>query len=309
MLINQAIERFDGFLTHEKKSSNHTVSAYLRDLREFVRFSERQKPGIKRVQDIDTILLRGYLAYQYNKMKPSTLARKISSIREFFRFLVKRKVISKNPAAILSPPRVRRNLPRFLTADEAIALMEQSSGGSAQAKRDKAIMELLYGAGLRVSEAASLNLCDLDLKDKTVKVLGKGSKERMVPLGSKTAAALGEWLKFRKFLSPKCEAVFLNKSGGKLSVRSMQNIVRKLSLQTCTSGGISPHALRHSFATHLLDSGAGLREIQELLGHASLKTTQKYTHISIHHLWKVYDKTHPLAKREKGGVENDDEAE
>jgi integrase/recombinase XerC len=307
LIINQAIDKFRRFLAHEKKASPHTVSAYLRDLGEFFDYGRRQNAGLRRVEDVDTILLRGYLADQYRKKKPSTLARKISSIRAFFRFLVKRKMISRNPAAAVHPPRVRKNLPRFLSADEAISLMETSSGDGPWERRNRAIVELLYGAGLRVSEAASVNLDDLDLKVRTVTVMGKGDKQRMVPLGEKTVEALRAWLQARARLSPRCEALFLNRQGGRLSVRSMQTIVRSLSLKIGTRGHVSPHALRHSFATHLLDSGAGLREIQELLGHASLKTTQKYTHVSIQHLWDVYDRTHPLARED--GVETDEELE
>jgi integrase/recombinase XerC len=295
MNINQAIGKFEEFLKYEKNASPHTVAGYMRDLEDLFRYARTRKPEFGGVDDIDTILLRGYLASQYHRKKPATLARKISSIRAFFRFLAKRKMIDRNPSAVLSPPRMRRGLPRFLSVDEAILLMETSRGSGVRARRNRALLELLYGAGLRVSEASSLDVGGVDLKERIVRVFGKGSKERIVPLGGKTVDALREWMTVRSRLSPRCEALFVNREGGRLGVRSMQNIVRILSLATGTSAGISPHALRHSFATHLLDSGAGLREIQELLGHASLKTTQKYTHVSVQHLWNVYEKAHPLA--------------
>ena len=299
MQINQAIKKFEEFLKYEKKSSSHTISNYLGDLQQLLRFAREKRPGLAKVEDIDIILLRGYLASLYHGKKPSTLARKVSTIRAFFRFLVKRRMIDGNPAIVLNLPRVRRNVPKFLSADEAIALMELPAGDEKQGRRNRAVLELLYGAGLRVSEAHGLNMAGIDLRERVVRVLGKGSKERLVPLGKKTLGALKEWIEVRRLYSPQSEALFLNKKGKRLGVRSIQNIVRKFSLLLGTSGGVSPHALRHSFATHLLDSGAGLREIQELLGHASLKTTQKYTHISISHLCRVYDKTHPLARKEK----------
>jgi integrase/recombinase XerC len=308
MKINQAMDKFKAFLAHERKSSRHTVAAYTRDVEDFFRFAVERQPGLDDVDAVDTILLRGYLTHLYAKKKPSTLARKISALRAFFGFLVKRSRMMKNPAAVLNPPRVRRSLPRFLTADEAIALVEQPMGDGPRDRRNRAIVELLYGAGLRVSEAASLSLEDLDLRVRTVRVMGKGSKERLVPIGEKTAETLGAWIRCRRLLSPRTDALFVNREGQRLSARSMQTIVRKLSLRIGTRGGISPHALRHSYATHLLDSGAGLREIQELLGHASLKTTQKYTHVSIQHLWDVYDRTHPMARKESGASGKDEKA-
>jgi len=298
MLLSQAIYKFKEFLEGEKRASPNTILAYIRDLNDFYAYAcsatniNEEKITI---EDIDTGIIRGYLFSLFRIKKGSTLSRRVSAIRAFFGFLIKRNFASFNPAFAISPPRYQRGLPRYLSVDEAIFLMENSGGDGIIDKRNHALLELLYGAGLRVSEASMLNLDSLSLNERVVRVFGKGRKERIVPLGRGAVLALEKWLEVRSKLSPDSPALFINRKGGRLGVRSIQNIVKKLSLKAGAGGGISPHALRHSFATHLLDSGAGLREIQELLGHASLRTTQKYTHISISHLWNVYEKTHPLS--------------
>jgi len=291
------IERFSGFLTDERNLSPHTRTAYLRDIKEFYAFLERQ--GIasgEQVPTIDSFLLRRYLAELHKGNQRSSIARKLSSLRAFFRFLVREGLLAGNPAEGLSTPKLNRYLPKTLSVDEAAALLERGYDQSLLAVRDRAILELFYSSGLRVSELTGLDVGSVNLRDKLVRVLGKGRKERILPIGRKAHQALLAYLE-RRGTPADSEPLFLNARGGRLTPRSVQRNLKTRLVKSGVVKDISPHALRHSFATHLLDGGADLRAIQELLGHASLSTTQKYTQVSVDQLMAVYDKSHPRSKK------------
>lgn len=293
--MKKHIEQFCNSLKAEKDVSPHTMRAYTKDLEEFLSFTD------KKPQDIDNLDIRGFLAsLYYRKLKKSSIARKLATIRSFFKYLHREGIVKKNPAKLVSSPKVPKSLPRFLTVDEAFALMNSPKGDTFQASRDKAILELLYSSGLRVSELTTLDINDFDIKESLVRVKGKGKKERIIPIGSKAVEAMENYLPERILLKKKSQALFLNNRGGRLTQRSIRRIVDKYGRMIALKGHLSPHALRHTFATHLLHGGADLRAIQELLGHSSLSTTQKYTHVDIVHLIEVYDKAHPLAKEAKG---------
>lgn len=292
--MKKNIEQFFSFLKAEKNVSIHTVMAYSKDLEEFLLFTD------KKAGDIDNLDIRSFLASLYHKkLKKSSISRKLATIRSFFNYLQKEGIVKKNPARLVASPKVQRTLPRFLTVDEAFALMDAPKGDIFQTARDKAILELLYSSGMRVSELTALDINDFDIKESLVRVKGKGKKERILPIGSKSIEAIKNYLPERILLKKKSQALFLNNRGGRLTQRSIRRIVDKYGRMIAIKGNISPHALRHTFATHLLHGGADLRSIQELLGHSSLSTTQKYTHVDIAHLIEVYDKAHPMVKRNK----------
>lgn len=304
--MHKHLVEFVRSLIHERRVSDHTVRAYKRDIEEFISFIKEKRGRRARVSDLDTPLVRGYLASLFGRNSAPTIGRKLSSLRSFGTFLVRRGVREDNPAKLVAMPKRAESLPRFLTEEEAGALMEAPDPTRLLGVRDRAILELLYGAGLRVSEACRLDLEDLHLMttEGTVRVRGgKGDKDRIVPLGRAAITALGCYLKQRSQLRhPKTgiqdqQALFLNHRGGRLTTRSVARMVDRDSVRAGTRARVSPHALRHSCATHMLNSGADLRSIQEILGHASLQTTQRYTHVSIEHLTKVYDQTHPRARK------------
>jgi integrase/recombinase XerC len=301
------------FVTHleaEKNASPNTVSAYSRDLDALLAFMERR--GSKR-PNLDIYVLRGWLGELARTCKPTSIARKIASVRAFGRWMKQKGHSDTNPAAELASPKVRRELPTFLSAEDAALVIEspdEENTGAAReeevvALRDRAFLELLYSSGLRVSEACGLDLQNLSLGEKTVRVMGKGRKERIVPFGTKTEEALRAYLAERarlahaktRFLDPK--AVFVSTRGRRFGPRAAQLVVRRYGLVGAGRTDLHPHALRHTCATHLLDGGADLRAIQEMLGHSSLSTTQRYTHVSVAHLLSVYDAAHPLAKARK----------
>jgi integrase/recombinase XerC len=303
--LEQQIDRFEDYLRGERRSPERTVDTYLRTLRELHAFvRERELP--LDASRLGIVALRAWLAALFPTSSSATLARKIATVRTFYRFLRKKGLAKDNPAAQLKTPKVKRTLPRFLTVDEAFRVVEAPREDRARQDelrlRDTAMLELLYGSGLRVSELAGLAVSDADPSARAVRVLGKGGKERVAPFGEAARAALSEYLRAaRPFLrSPKtgeqhASALFLGKLGTKLTVRQVQNIVHRYGALGAGRGDLHPHALRHSCATHLLDAGADLRAIQELLGHASLSTTQRYTHVSVDRLMEVYDRAHPLA--------------
>ncbi|UCH45259.1 MAG: tyrosine recombinase XerC [Nitrospiraceae bacterium] len=287
-------DQFIYYLKTEQGVSPHTLRAYTEDLKEFISFIDK-KPN-----DIDNLDIRTFLAaLHHRKLKKSSISRKLATIRSFFKFLHREGYVKKNPAKLVSSPRVPKSLPRFLDIDEAFSLMNTPRGDTFKPTRDKAILELLYSSGLRVSELTSLDVIDLDSKESVLRVKGKGRKERIVPIGSKAMEALQNYLPERISLKKKSPALFLNNRGGRLTQRSVSRILVQYSRMINLKGDLSPHTLRHTFATHLLHEGADLRSIQELLGHASLSTTQKYTHVDIGHLTEVYDKAHPMAKKNK----------
>ena len=296
----EALAAFDRYLETQKGASNRTRGEYRRDLGELAAFAtggkDRPAAGPHRV---DTVVVRAYLLDLHaRKLSASTVARKISSFSSFFRFLVRQGHLRKSPMTLIRPPKVRRKLPRVLTAPEAERLMDAPAGAGPAQVRDRAILELLYGAGLRVSELVGVDLDLLDLEQRQVRVLGKGRKERICPFGAPAEAALRAWLVVRLALRRPGKddgALFLSLRGRRISARAVQKM---LHVRGAVAGrpDAHPHALRHSCATHLLDGGADLRGIQELLGHASLSTTQRYTQVTVERLMQVYDKAHPFAK-------------
>jgi integrase/recombinase XerC len=248
------------------------------------------------MEKVDRLAIRRYLSFLHRRNKKSSIARKISTLRSFFKYLVREKLATCNPAKSVSTPKVEKPLPTTLTVDEAFRLMETPE--KKKGLRDRAILELLYSSGIRVGELVGLNLDQLDLDLGIVKVMGKGRKERIVPVGSKAIEALKAYLEKRRILDGK-EPLFLNSRGGRLTARSVGRLIKKYTKRSGIFRRISPHTLRHSFATHLLDAGADIREIQEMLGHASLSTTQRYIHLSPGKLMEVYDKAHPRSFRSK----------
>ena len=249
------------------------------------------------IAKVDRIAIRKYLSFLHRRNKKSSIARKVSALRSFFKYLVREKLVPSNPAKNVSTPKIEKSLPIALTVDEAFRLMESPAEKSRF--RDRAILELLYSSGIRVGELVGLNMNQLDLDLGIVKVMGKGRKERIVPVGTKAVEALKAYLMERGDLGDE-EPVFINHRGGRLTARSVGRLVKKYTKRSGIFRKISPHSLRHTFATHLLDAGADIREIQEMLGHVSLSTTQRYTHLSLGKLMEVYDKAHPRSfKTEK----------
>jgi integrase/recombinase XerC len=291
------IDRFQQYLAVERNVSKHTCAAYRRDLAEFREFLAGHG-GVDAavLSRIDHLLLRRYLAELHKRNQRTSIARKLSALRTFFRYLVREGVLTANPAEVMATPKRNRYLPKTLSVDEASALMERGHGVTTLALRDRAILELLYSSGLRVSELTGLNVEGLDLRENLVRVLGKGNKERIVPVGAKAHAALAAYLEARGLVGDEAP-LFVNHRGGRLTPRSVQRHLKTRLLKAGVLKDISPHALRHSFATHLLDGGADLRAIQELLGHASLSTTQRYTQVSVDQLMAVYDKAHPRSRK------------
>ena len=295
--LAQAISDFIGELKLRSESP-HTIRNYGADLREFKEYFSPPGENPPAVEDFDLLALREWLANLYAAdLKPATIRRKLACIRAFFRYLSREHRISFDPARLLRLPRMPRTLPEAPNAEVTNALVDGVMERGAERpypKRDLLLFELLYGCGLRISEAVGLNLRDIDRAERWLRVRGKGRKERQVPYGKKAAAALEAWLGERRF-TREHEAVFLNHRGGRLSDRGARSIISFYATALLGDSSIHPHTLRHAFATHLLNDGADLRSIQELLGHARLSTTQKYTHVSITDLVRVYDKAHPRA--------------
>jgi integrase/recombinase XerC len=304
--LREAVERFCGHLAGERRASVHTVGAYRSDLLSLCAFVTEKKGKDARVQDVDKFVLRGWLSELLKKISANSIARKLASVRAWYRFMLRRGMISENPAAQLATPKVRRKLPAFLGVDQAAEVMNAPLAlpgvSGPQRARDALLLELLYGCGLRVSELAGLNLVDIDRQDAMVRVLGKGRKERIVPVGSKAVEALTNYLQLRgEFRHPRtgaqdAQALLLTPRGLRMGVRQIQRLVQRYGALGAGRPDLHPHALRHSCATHLLEGGADLRAIQELLGHSGLSTTQRYTHLSLDRLLQVYDQSHPLAK-------------
>jgi integrase/recombinase XerC len=262
------------------------------DLSQFGHFLTERKVDFGNVRDID---IRAYLARLYGNNSKSSISRKLTTIRTFLDFLIREGKITSNSAKLVPTPKGERRLPTFLTVDETFKLVETPDISSVLGLRDRAILELLYSSGLRVSELVGVCLKDLNLSASFVKVLGKGGVERIIPVGSKAASAIEKYMDKRPELKPKEDSLFLNSVGRRITVRSIARIVKKYTGISGIPKNISPHVLRHTFATHLLGSGADLRAIQEMLGHRNLSTTQRYTHASIEKIMEIYDKTHPRA--------------
>jgi len=311
--IKGAIALYLEHLAHERRCAAKTVETYARSLDEFAAFLE-VRGAADDVARVDAAAVRAYVAGLYGANGSATQGRKLAALRGLFSFLRRRGLQESNPAQAVRSPRLKRRLPRFVTVDEAARLVEAGGGDDPAELRDTAVAEILYGSGLRVSEVVGLDLGAVDREARLVRVAGKGGKERIVPLGRKAAEALDAYLPRRREVvtvrgrAPHPTALFMNRSGGRLSVRAVQRMTRRRGLDTGARESVNPHALRHSCATHLLDAGADLRVIQELLGHASLSTTQRYTHVCIDGLMKVYDKAHPLAHvKDQNDIPNEDE--
>jgi integrase/recombinase XerC len=301
--VNHHTEDFIESL-RRKASSIHTISNYEIDLKHFLEFLDLKKAT---VESTDHLLLRDFLNHLYTRrrLSKSSVSRKLACLKTFFKFMVREGRLTSNPAELISSPRLPKKLPSYLGEAEAAAMIEMPQGTTLKALRDRAILELLYASGLRVSELVGLNEDEIDMKQETVRVLGKGNKERIVPFGSFAATALKDYLVKKRSLRITVPGkngslpAFISLRGHRLSSRDVQRLVARMRLGLRTTRRVTPHTLRHSFATHLLERGADLRSIQELLGHESLSTTQKYTHVSLQHLRKEYDKAHPKAKEEE----------
>ncbi len=304
----QFLDLFFDQMIVEKNASPHTIRGYNVDLRQFFTFLREINAwnNSSTKHDLDTLdanTIRQFVTHLHRrKNQPSTMERKVAAIRSFFKSLLRASIIRSNPAREISLPSKPRTNPDFLTADEVFTLLDSPFDiESGNGLRDKTILELLYATGIRVSEIASISALDIDFDTQFIKILGKGKKERLVPFGGKANSSL------RAFLSEPREAIgddlgeplFLNGSRKRLSDRSIRSIVRKRALEAGLLRPVAPHRLRHSFATHLLDGGADLRAIQEMLGHSSLSTTQKYTHVGLQQLMSVYDSAHPRASLKK----------
>lgn len=298
--MKNEIGDFLDYLTYERNVSINTVAAYRDDLESFLSFLcndylvlARDQIDLRRV---DHLTIRSYLAHlSRKKLSRNSTARHLSALRSFFKFLMREGAVEANPARTVATPKREKQLPAVMQTSEVALLIEQPDGSEKLGLRDRAFLELLYASGLRISELVGIDLDDIELRARLVKVHGKGSKERIVPFGSKAEAAVRAWLAVRsEFVHDADEsALFVNYRGSRITARSVRRLfdgyIRKASLRA----GISPHTMRHSFATHLLTAGADLRAIQELLGHASLSTTQKYTHLNDWQLIEVYKKAHP----------------
>jgi integrase/recombinase XerC len=299
------VAAFERHLADERAVSPHTRAAYGRDVRDFAAFLSTEflstPEGRIAAAEIDLLAVRSYLAHlRARGLGKSTIGRHLSALRTFLAFLRRDGKVAANAARAVATPRTERPLPRTLSVEEAASVVEAPEGDEAPRARDRALLELLYATGLRVSARVGLDLSDVDLSSRQLRTLGKGRKERIVPFGEKAASAVRAWLKVRP--RPKAarhaEALFLAPAGTRLTDRSVRRILNRALAAAGVTRHASPHALRHSFATHLLSAGADLRSIQELLGHASLSTTQRYTHLDADRLIEVYRKSHP---REKDG--------
>lgn len=297
---------FVDWLQVERGYSPHTVDGYSRDVTEFFRSIAENLAPI----DISRVHVQSYLSSLYRANSSSSVARKMSALRTFFRYLAREGHLSHDPLSGVAGPKLARHIPVFLTVDEVFSLLEEPGEHDSFMLRDQAVMELIYSTGMRVSEVVSRNMDNMDFATGMVRVKGKGSRERIVPFGSVAAEALQRWFPYRDKLTvdrirrghePEREAVFLNSRGTRLTARSVERLVAGYGERAGIGVRVTPHALRHSFATHLLEMGVDLRTVQELLGHVSLSTTQKYTHLNMDHLTKVYDKTHPQAGQRGSG--------
>jgi integrase/recombinase XerC len=316
------MDRIDAFLKHLALGVNAsplTVRCYRTDLREFESFLRTGLKGWRRggtyaavaarapaLTAVDHLMVRAYLSFLHERgVGKATVARKLAAVRSFYRELAREGAITTNPAALVATPKQEKRLPHPMTADEVVALLDQAFGEATADLRDRAILEMLYATGTRVSELVGADIGDMEVTrdgEGMLRVYGKGKKERLVPIGRMAVTALKRWLSARgefgggrPVRAADRDALFLNTRGGRLTDRSVRRILDTRLRRAAVSGRVSPHALRHSFATHMLDAGADLRTIQELLGHASLSTTQKYTKVSTRRLMEVYEKAHPHA--------------
>lgn len=303
MELAKAITEFLGYLKSQRGYSEHTLRNYRIDLRHFFDFFKQKQDANGSpdyLEKIDYQAIRDYLATLFSRYKRTSISRKLSALRSFFQYLERENLTEANPTADISAPKQAQYIPVYLQVDEMFRLLEGPDQSTPMGLRDRALLEVIYSCGLRVSEAAGLDLSSIDYAERLVRVFGKGQKERIIPIGSTALKAVQRYLEATMILRQKQgkegkaqQALFLNPQGKRLTTRSMHTIVKKYALKSQIMRDISPHSLRHTFATHLLDGGADLRAVQELLGHVSLSTTQKYTHVSLDKLMEIYDKSHP----------------
>jgi integrase/recombinase XerC len=335
--LEKAIQEFKNYLLVEKNASPNTLDGYLTDIAQFQEFLTHSGHAVQsssiQIGEIDRLAIRSFMAHLYEtNYSATTMRRKLSTLSSFFRFLRREGYVRNNVASTVPAPRMQNKLPSYFSVDEMFRLLQLPQGDGFLTVRDRAILELFYSCGLRISELVGLTLEDINLNSRMVKVLGKGGKERLLPMGRHCVEALRTYLNARmnkvrlgqgvkqppqsplsgggfKIIPPcqggpgglntsqeKCGLLFLNHRGVGITVRGVRKVVEKYIRQGNFAGGVSPHSIRHSFATHLLEGGADLRSIQELLGHSSLSTTQKYTHLTLDRLSETYDKAHPRAK-------------
>jgi integrase/recombinase XerC len=308
MLLKQAIQEFDRHMTVEKNLSDHTRKSYISDLRHYQVFLEMEgvSEGVSGEGGdgipADQMLIRSFLASLYQeKLRKVTISRKMAALRSFYRYLLREGKVRFNPAELLQMPRCEKYIPVVLSVDEILSLLRVNFSETAEGRRDRAMLELFYSAGIRLSELTGLDIADCDFAGGLIKVRGKGRKERILPVGTPAFEAIGAYLKRRGELAAKREQkgleepLFLSSRGMRMNPRGVARVVERVVRESNIGRKISPHALRHTFATHLLDAGADLRSIQEMLGHQSLSTTQKYTTVSVSRLMEVYDRAHPRA--------------
>jgi integrase/recombinase XerC len=307
--MQRAIQRFLTYLEVERTASSHTIRAYRKDIEDFYEFLHRMHLGVDGSGDvvpvqIDRLAVRAYLGFLHTKqLSLVSIERKLAALKAFFKFLIARNIITLNPVKYLPLPKKPKKLPEFLTEGEANKLCDASKfDDDFSVFRALAIVELFYGSGIRVSELVGMNICDLDLYTQEIRVIGKGGKERIIPVTAPAVEAVRKYLELRAQKKPgdhaahKDDPLFINLRGTRLTDRSVRRFLKQLGITQEIYKHVHPHQLRHSYATHLLDGGADLRAIQELLGHASLATTQKYTHVSLERLLKIYHDKHPKAK-------------
>ena len=316
--MDSAVKQFLIYLRSVRNASPHTIRSYDNDLGQFLTFLTPPGAAMPPPQDITHLMIREFVAHLHDlKLEKSSIARKLAAIRSFFKFAVREGMVVRNPARMVATPKLPKRIPAVLSAEDLNAFLDSiaapargsprrkegsaNDGSRLMVRRDRAILELLYASGLRVSELTGLNLGDVDRKELMLRVRGKGNKERIVPYGGKAEQALEAYEPLRQDMLRKAEgrgerqAVFLNHLGARLTQRSVARIVKKYARLANVNWDLHPHSLRHAFATHLLADGADLRAIQELLGHSSLSTTQRYTHATIRQLLEVFDKAHPRA--------------
>ena len=292
--MKKELEAFLEYLKHEKNASPHTIVSYQRDLKQLAVYLEKKNISLKRT---DNVVLRGFLATLYEKRnKKSTIARKLAAIRSFFQFCIRKRWLEDNPAKVVATPKQEKPVPSFLSEEDMEQFLDLPKAHRPLDLRDKSILELLYATGSRVSELVGINLEDINFEERLIRVRGKGKKERIVPFGKIAKESLAFYIRARSQIHKgeiDKNALFLNYRGDRITSRSVERVVDKYIRFSAMRRKISPHSLRHSFASHLLSRGADLRVIQELLGHESLATTQKYTHLDLKQLIDVYKKSHP----------------
>ena len=304
MEIDNAIEEFINFIRVERQYSNHSITAYAKDLSELAIYIDNEKLE-NNIKAVDFYVLRGFITTLYDKeLSKSSIERKISTLKSFFKFLYRRGIIADNPARMLKFPKKEKYLPNVFNVDDIFTLLDLPDKSTPMGMRDALILELLYGTGVRVSELVGLDRSMVDLQGMRILVLGKGKKERIVPLAPELISLIKDYYKVMYDIvsegrAVESDALIINRLGSRMTDRTIRRVVEAYLKKAGLPLDYSPHSFRHTFATHLLEGGADLRSIQELLGHESLATTQKYTHSDLASLLKVYDETHPMAKKEK----------